>query len=220
MSLGARPIPSARRTVATVRNRGGVAEAAGQFGANVAQIAGQALEKQDKVNYATAKGKLLQDLTAAQSELENDPDYGTLTTRFDARAAKVREEAAKLIKSRSDRAMFEADAGALIFSAQADVKKLAWGKEVQTLKAGADTFAEEQMDLAANAQTGEARAATLGNFGTYIDGLVQKGVFDPVEATSASARSTGIRPTSGCSRCSRRTALMKRGKRFRPTVRS
>ncbi len=181
MSLGARPIPSARRTVATARNRGGVADAAGQFGAAVSQFAGQALEKQDKVNYATAKGKLLQELTAAQSELENDPDYGTLTTRFDAKAAKVREEASKLIKSRSDRAMFDADAGNLIFSAQADVKKLAWGKEVLTLKAGADTFAEEQMDLAANASTVEARAATLGNYGTYIDGLVQKGVFDPVE---------------------------------------
>ena len=180
-SLGARPIPRFQRSVVSVRNRGSVAEAAGQFGATINQAAGQALEKEDKVNYATAKGKLLQDLTAAQSELENDPDYGTFGARFDERATKVREEAGKLIKSRSDRAAFEADAGALISSAGADVKKLAWGKEVTTLKANADTFAEEQMDLAANAPTMDARAATLTNYGTYIDGLVQKGILDPVE---------------------------------------
>ena len=67
-SLGARPIPTARRSISTVRNAGGVAEAAGQFGATISDMAGRTIEKQD-IGARIDKGRVEGDGSSRQTDL-------------------------------------------------------------------------------------------------------------------------------------------------------
>ena len=64
-------------------------------------------EKEDRLAYAAAKTAMLKADVATRQELENDPDYETWESRYTERMTAAREQAAGLIRSKSDRALFE-----------------------------------------------------------------------------------------------------------------
>lgn len=181
-SLGNRPIPSARRTVATQRNRGAVAEAAGQFGAGIADFANRAIEKQDKLAYSAAKASLLKADLEARAELQDDPDYGTFEKRYNERMAKAREGAGKLIKSNSDRSLFDQDSDLDVTRGLAEVRQLARGKETSAGLAALDQGLFDLQDVGQNALDEGTRSAALAAMGEMIDGAVSKGYLTPEKA--------------------------------------
>lgn len=181
-SLGARPTPRVQRSVATVRNRGGVAEAAAAFGAGVSDIAGKALERQDKLNYAAAKASLLKADIAARTELQDDPDFGTMEQRYNERMTKAREAASKLVQHKGDRGLFDQDIGVDIERGLGEVKKLVRDKRVSFETATFDGLEADMQDLGQGALDDGTREATLANYSAAVDGMVAKGIFNPEEA--------------------------------------
>ena len=178
---GARPTPRFQRSTSTVRNAGAVAEAAGGLGAAVADYAGKAIEKEDKLNYAAAKAQVLKADLAARTELQEDQDFGTFDTRYTERMAKEREAAAKLIKSKSDRAMFDSDVGVDVERGLGEVRKLARDKRVSVEIAGFDQLEADSQDIGQSALDAPTREAALTNYSSAVDGMVGKGNFSAEE---------------------------------------
>ena len=184
--LGARPTPRFQRSVATVRNRSAVADAAGQFGAGVADIAGKAIEKEDRLLYSRAKAELLKADAAARSELADDPDYETYEQRYTERMAKARQAASGLIKSRSDRGLFDADVSVDIERGMGQVRETARGKRVLAGKATLIDTLDGLQDVGQDAADDATREASLTTASDAIRGALEQGFISPVEAVELS----------------------------------
>ena len=182
--LGARPVPVSRRGVASVRNAGAVADAVGGLGAQVAQIGQTMLEKEDKLSYAAARAALLKADVAARNELQDDPDYETFGARYNERMKAAREQAASMIKSRSDRSLFEAEAGIDVERGLGEVNGFARGKRIAAQKG---TLAQGLIDLneaGAGALDDATREQTIKAMNDLIDGGIKSGILTPEEAVA------------------------------------
>lgn len=123
--LGQRPIPQAYRgSPITVPNAGAVASAAGQLGEQIAGMGQHMIEKEDKLNYASAKTVIANEDAKARQELADDPDYGTAEKRYAERMKAAQATAYKIIGSNSDRRLFEADSGSDISRGLAQVNAM------------------------------------------------------------------------------------------------
>lgn len=180
--LGARPVPVSRRGVASVRNAGLVAETVSNLGSQVSQAGQSMLEKEDKLSYAAAKAALLKADVQARQELQDDPDYETMGTRYSERMKAAREQAVSMIKSRSDRSLFEADTQVDIARGEGEVASIARGKRNSARYGTALSSLDTLHDVALGAVDEGTRLATVKNAGEIIQGLQDQGVIDAAQA--------------------------------------
>lgn len=181
-SLGARPVPRSNRAIAVQRNPSAIGDAVAGIGQTIAGIGQERIEKEDKLNYAAAQAELLKADVQARAELENDPDYETFEKRYSDKMTAARANAANLIKSRSDRTLFEANSLVDFERGKAAVNSLATGKRVTAQKATVFQGLDNVMDVGRGALDNETRAAALLSANELIDGAVAKGLLNPLEA--------------------------------------
>ncbi len=181
--LGARPTPQAYAgRPSTVPNAGGVAQAAGQLGETAFRIGQGIVEKEDKLNYAAAKTALLKADITARAELENEPDHAKYESLYAARMKTAREAAGKMITSRSDRSLFDADADLDFARGQAEVMKVVRGKRIAVDTATLESGLDALQDTALSANDEGTRAQAIMTASEMIDGGVAKGVMDAAQA--------------------------------------
>ncbi len=181
-SLGARPVPQAAFSVATVRNAGAVGQALGDVGGALAKAGEQELERLDKMNYAAARAALLKADTELRSKLQDDPDFTTYEQRYTEGMKSASEAAGKLIRNRQDRGLFEANTQVDLARGQAQIKDFARGKWVVAEKATLGTALDQAMDVGRSALDEETRAAAVTTASELYDGAVAKGILNPEEA--------------------------------------
>lgn len=179
--LGARPIPSARRSIATVRNAGAVADAAGQFGETAAQAGEQQLQNEDKMEAATARSKWMADKIALESEFENDQDFDTQEKRYGEGVAKLRQEVAGGIKSNRARKMFELETAPDIQRGVAAVQKNVFNGKRDVARAGVFTTLTNNQEALLAAKTEEDRAALLDASNAALSSARASGYITAVE---------------------------------------
>lgn len=184
-SLGARPIPRANRNVVSVAGRGNLAQVGTQIGDRIAQFGQGMIDKEDKMSYAAAKAKILAEDTKARQEFQDDPDYETFEPRYQERMAKVRADALGMIKSRSDRQLFEADVSVDLARGLGEVQQTARGKRITAGKAQLNDAVFSLQDSALNADDEPTRIAALSSINDLYDGAMEQGLLDPIEAGNA-----------------------------------
>ena len=183
-SLGARPTPVSNRRITSVRNAGIVAQSAGQFGDQLADMGNKMLEKEDRLSFAAAKSAYMKADIAARNELENDNEYGTFETRYTERMKAAEEKSASFIKSKSDRALFTADIGVDFERGRGQVMKAAKAKEVTAKTALLYEGLETLRDVGRDALDEGTRSATITNANEMIEAAKGQGLIDPVQALS------------------------------------
>lgn len=183
-SLGARPVPQGPRGTSSVRNAGAVGDAAAQLGAQVAQIGQGMIVKEDKLNYAAARATLLKADVQARQELQDDPDYETYGARYTEKMKAARDQAAGMIKSNSDRALFQAESNVDVERGLGEINGFARGKRVAAQKG---TLAQTLIDLTetgSSALDDATREQTIHSMNEAIDGALTAGIITPEEAVS------------------------------------
>lgn len=181
-TLGARPVPRSRRSIASNPRAGAVGDAVSGLGNELAGIGGRMFEKEDRLAYAAAKTAMLKADVATRQELENDPDYETWETRYTDRMTTAREQAAGLIRSKSDRALFEEDAGLDIVRGNAALSGAANARRRDArLAVGMDALSALS-DVGQDASDDATREATIANANEIIAGMVERGDIDAVRA--------------------------------------
>ena len=137
-SFGARPLPEVQRNIVTDRSGLIVADAANDLGQAVSRTGMVIQEREDKFNYAVAKGTLLQADIEARRELENDPDWATFETRYREKVGKAREAAVGMIRGKRDRTLFDMETKFDVERGAAAVRGIAKGKEIKWGRATLD----------------------------------------------------------------------------------
>lgn len=182
-ALGGRPTPQYRKSIATVRNAGAVADAVGDFGGQVAQVGEQMLQREDKLNYAAAKTALLKADVTARQELAEDPDYTTYETRYLDKMGKAKEQTGKLIRSKYDRRLFEVDTSMDLERGRAEVAGLALTKR-RGVRLATATNGVEDLRAAYRAANDDPTRETIIKTGhDTIQSLIEGGDIDPVKGT-------------------------------------
>lgn len=181
-SLGNRPVPVDRGGIVSRPNAGVVGRALEGLGGQAQQIAGEQFEKQDKLAYAAAKTAILKADVQARQGLDKDQDYGTFESRYTEQMRKAREEAGKLIRNASDRALFDSDVDLDFERGRSQVLELANRKRVLAEGAVMETSLDELADAGLNAPDDATRAAIIKNANDILDGAVASGVLDPQSA--------------------------------------
>lgn len=185
-SLGARPAPVSRRGVAAGNPAAGaVGAAAADVGGMLTGMAQQQFEKEDKLSFAAARSTVLRADIEARRELENDPNYTTYDARYTEKMTTARTEAAKLIRSKSDRQLFEADSGMDFERGRSEILKAARGKEVDAKKAVVFQARENLRDVAHNASDEATRSAAINTANELFVGAQKDGILDPLTAAQA-----------------------------------
>lgn len=174
-SLGARPVPQSRRAIASNPRAGAVGDAVASFGERLAQTGQKAIEKEDRLAYATSRAKLLQTAIATRKELETDPDFETWEARFAERMRPAREEAARLIRSRSDRSLFEQEAEVDILRVSTELAQAAQVRRGSAAVADADEQLAALQDAAQDATDDASRGAIIGTAGELLKSLRSQG---------------------------------------------
>lgn len=184
--LGPRPTPRAglksQLPIASVANPDAISRAVGNFGDQLARTGDQALDREDKLNYAAAKSTVLKADAETRQQLADDPDYGTIEKRYTERMTKARADASAMIASKFDRRLFDADTATDIDRGTFEVRKIATNK-----KKAADTglFASTLEDLQASARLAQddaTREAAITTATEAITGAQANGLIDPVKA--------------------------------------
>ncbi len=170
------------------RSRAIVAEGQGALLTAVDQAVDQAVEHDDKLRYATARGSLLRAQIEARKELEGDPNYETYETRFRERTAKARSDAASGIRGPRSRELFEADAQADIERGVEQIRAQARGVEVDQNIASANSDLEANRTAALESKDPIERGALVQNSLDKIDGLLRKGYIKASEAQAQRER--------------------------------
>lgn len=174
--FGARPTPQAYTgSPSTVPNAGGVAQAAGQLGETVARIGQGIVEKEDKLNYAAARTKMLTASITARQELQNDPDYETWGKRFTEKMKAAQGEAEGMIRSASDRRMFQADAEVDTLRGGEDLAKLVTARRVNARLGVYSQTKIDLMEASQNAPDDATREATINTFADATRAAVAQG---------------------------------------------
>lgn len=184
--LGARPVPQSRRNVVSVRNAGAMGEGLSQIGRTVAGVGEQVMEREDRLTYAAAKSKLLEADINARRELDKDNDFETYESRYQERMKRAREEAAKTIRSKSDRAAFELDANDSIMRGGASISQAARQKRTQHRVAIGQESLATLSRAGLDAPDEATRTATIKTADDIVRGLVETGDLNEVEAGNLS----------------------------------
>lgn len=184
--LGARPVPQSRRNVVSVRNAGAVGEGLSQIGRAVAGVGEQVMEREDRLTYAAAKSKLLEADINARRELDKDNDFETYESRYQERMKRAREEAAKTIRSKSDRVAFELDANDSIMRGGASISQAASQKRTQHRVAVGQESLATLSRAGLDAPDEATRMATIKTADDVVRGLVETGDLNEVEAGNLS----------------------------------
>ncbi len=179
--LGNRPVPVSNRQVASVRNADAVGEAVSQVGDQLQTYGNQQLEKQDKLDYATAKTSLLSADINMRQQLQNDPDYATYEQRYNEAMGKARQAALSQIKNSSDRRAFEIDTQLDTARGLSEVRDLAQKKQTATEIGNGLSSLDELRAAARNAPDDETRVQSVKTAGQIIQGMIAKGM-DPIKA--------------------------------------
>lgn len=185
-SLGARPVPVSRRSIASNPRAGAVGSALAGLGDRIAQTGQRMLasdrEKEDKLAYASARAAFLKADIETRKQLAADPDYGTWEQRYGERMAAARSEAAKLIRSSNDRALFEQDAQLDVLRGSAELAKGAFARRSDAEVGSAQDRLFELQDAAQDALDDASREAIIGNASDLIGGLQSKGYISAEQA--------------------------------------
>jgi len=167
-----------------------LADAVGQFGATLGQVADNLQEKEDRFKFAEAKSALLQADVEARRALENDQDFETYEKRYADVMTKAREKAVGMIRSPRDRALFDMDAKLDFERGVGEVRGLAKQKEVGVGRASLDNILSSNRTAALNAKDESTRSALIGATIDAIDGAYAKGYVSPEERVNMRQRWT------------------------------
>jgi len=179
--LGNRPVPVSNRQVASVRNADAVGEAVSQLGDQVQSYGNQQLEKQDKLDYATAKTSLISADINMRQQLQNDPDYATYEQRYNEAMGKAREAALSQIKSGQDRRAFEIDTQLDVARGLSEVRDLAQKKQTAVKIGNGLNSLNELRATLRNAPDDATRVQGIKTAGEMIQGMIANGM-DPIKA--------------------------------------
>jgi len=179
-SLGNRPTPQPVPAVVQVRNAGATGAAVADVGNAIQNVGEQMLAREDKLSYAAAKSAVLRADVATRSALQDDPDYLTYEQRYTEAMSKARETAASLIKSKTDRRLFDIDAQGDMDRGMAEVSGLALQKRRASRTAlGLDTL--NSLQGTARAATDDAtREQSIQTAHDVVQGMIDGGDIDPV----------------------------------------
>lgn len=168
-------MPSPNRRVVASEAGQSVALANVEFGKAVQNVSQQQLENQDRMEYAFAKSKILQDTISAKDELAQDQDYKTYGQRFQKRYNQSLGDASKMISNARIRTLFQAEAQDMFARAESDVKGLALRKEGDVGVASMLQVIQGNRNAALRAGDEETRTALLNATNDTISGAVERG---------------------------------------------
>lgn len=184
-SLGARPVPASRSRVVSTPGVGMVGDAISGIGEQLYRGGQQMFEKQDKLAFAAARTTILKADVTARAELEKDQDWTTYEARYTDAMKLARDNARKMIRSNSERAMFDAESDLDFERGRADLLKVADAKRVVSERAIFETSLDELRDTAMAATDEPTRAAAIQTASDMFDAGVSKGLIDADSAGKA-----------------------------------
>ena len=189
MSLG-RPVPQPRRSVVTDQSGQITGQAVEAAGNSLIRLSQQREERQDRIGYAQARSTLLQADIAARQELENDNDFATHETRYREKLGQARQDATRLIRGRTDRALFELDTAADLERGVAEIRGQARRKEVDTNRASLNDTLPKNRTAALEAKDEGTRKALIQSTQEAITGAAERGYISAQEAVDLRQRWT------------------------------
>ncbi|MBP5059139.1 hypothetical protein HUS95_28945 [Pseudomonas chlororaphis] len=181
------PLPvaqSGRRIVAYDGTREAEANAKlGQtIGGAITGLADQAIEKRDRYNSALAKSSFLKAQIDLENELDQDQDYATYEKRYTERMNKARDQAAGLITSPGERALFQQDLDLNIQRGLGNVMQKAKNKEKDVGRGALlDTIATNR-ETALRSTDEATRASVIQSTTDAINGAMDRGYLTAQEA--------------------------------------
>jgi hypothetical protein len=182
--LGARPVPQSRRGIASNSRAGAVGDAIEGVGRQITGVGQQMLEKQDRFAIAAAKSAVQQADIAVRQELEADPtNYETWESRYAEKMKTARAQASKLIRSGSDRALFDRDIEVDIARGNSQVQTAVLGKRRAAGRALLYERLAVQSDVGQDALDDATRESAINTANELIAGAEASGFIDVTEAT-------------------------------------
>lgn len=177
---------------AQVRDRGGIAtKRTGMVGAAIQDLAGtveqiekKAQAKEDRLNYAQARSSLLQADIAARSEFDGDPDWATYENRYSEKMKQAKSDASSMIKSTSDKALFDVEAQSDIARGLGAIGQKAWKGEVDTGRAGLAFTLDANRTSGLSSSDFATKIAFINSTDEALSGAREKGYIDEVEAVT------------------------------------
>lgn len=179
-SLGTQTAQPSRQLV--VADLGQTARAAAELGQTGRVIAGDQLERQDRLEAAYAKSSLLQGVVAARQGLEQDQDYPSYQKRFKEQFGAIYEKSAGMISSAAQRQMFEAEATNIFTQADSDIASLARRKEADLGQATLLDTLTRNREAALKASDEKTREQLIAATQEAISGAAQRGYISAEEA--------------------------------------
>lgn len=140
----------------------------------------QAAEHDDKLSYAAARGTILKADADARETLRNDADPYTYENRYRENLRKAKEGAAKQIRGRNSRALFEADIDADIERGAGQIREIARGKIADNGRATLQSTIESSLQTALDAQDEGSSIASIQTANTSIQAAQDSGYIDAV----------------------------------------
>lgn len=147
-------------------------------------------EHDDKMRYAAARSTLLQAQMGIRKELEADNDYETFEQRYRDRIGKAQAEAAKNIRGRRSRALFETDAQIDLERGAEQIRGAARAKEVNQGIALLNGTLETNRSAALESKDEAERIALLQSSNDLIQGAFDKGYISAEQAREVRTKFT------------------------------
>jgi|AGTN01.3.fsa_nt_gi hypothetical protein len=189
-ALGERSIAIGRAPLVQDRSgeiaAAGLGQAADRIGSTVAAFA----QRQDQLQYAKARSELLMADSAIRKELETDNDWQTYEQRYREKLGKARETASALVRSRSDKALFEQETTLDIERGAGAVRDLARRKEVDVGRADLNSILESNRRTALETTDKGLRDSLIASTQDAITGAQGKGYISAQEAVDNRQRWT------------------------------
>jgi ribosomal protein S20 len=185
-----RPVPQPRRSVTTDQSGQIMGQAIEGAGNTLIRLSEQRQERQDRTGYAAARSSLLQADVAARRELENDNDFATHEARYREKLGQARQDATKLVRGRTDRALFELDTAADLERGVSEIRGQARRMEVDTSRASLNDTLQKNRTAALEAKDEGTRSALIQSTQEAITGAAERGFISAQEAVDQRQRWT------------------------------
>ncbi|EPO1581402.1 transglycosylase SLT domain-containing protein [Yersinia enterocolitica] len=145
------------------------------LGQSIEQLGGQIQQKEDQFNYAEAQSNFLKKKIEIMSSFDGDNDYSTFGNRYNEQISKAREESAGLLKSNSDKRLFEIESNNDIARGFEQVRGLARNKEVDFGRATLSQTITSNRDAAIGAKDEGTRMGLINATNDAISGAYNRG---------------------------------------------
>ncbi|HDL7059451.1 TPA: transglycosylase SLT domain-containing protein [Yersinia enterocolitica] len=145
------------------------------LGQSIEQLGGQIQQKEDQFNYAEAQSNFLKKKIEIMSSFDGDNDYSTFGNRYNEQISKAREESAGLLKSNSDKRLFEIESNNDIARGFEQVRGLARNKEVDFGRATLSQTITSNRDAAIGAKDEDTRMGLINATNDAISGAYNRG---------------------------------------------